>query len=510
MNKKYNTFDASKFELEEISVQELSGLMAAGKMTSQKITQLYLDRIKALDKNGPELNAIIELNPDALSIARQMDKERSEGKIRSPLHGIPVLIKDNIDTADKMQTTAGALVMKGNFARNDAFVVQQLRNAGCVILGKTNLSEWANFRSTNSCSGWSSRGGQTRSPYIITQNPCGSSSGSGVAVAANLCAVAVGTETDGSVVCPSAVAGIVGLKPTVGLISRSGIIPISATQDTAGPMGRTVTDVAQLLTVLTGTDDTDAASVQAAGNKAKDYTALLHKDALKGKRIGVEATPQGNNQYLHRLQEAALKQMKALGAEIVMVKYLDQFEPLGAAELTVLKCEFKDGVNKYLKQADAPVKSLTEVIRWNKENEDAAMPFFKQELLEQCDNTKGLDDPDYRSALEKSHTGSKKILQDLMKSHNLDAITGVTMGPSCAIDMIYGDRWGDVFLTQPAAISGFPHITVPAGQVYGLPVGISFFAGPFMEKEILGMAYAYEQATMHRQVPKFSTSFPKP
>ncbi len=493
------------FELNELSVAELQDKMAKGAYTSEQITKLYLDRIEALDKNGPKLNAIIELNPDAVAIAIAMDRERKDGKIRGVLHGIPILIKDNIDTADKMMTTAGALVLEGNIATKDAFIVQRLRNAGAVLLGKTNLSEWANFRSTSSCSGWSSRGGQTKNPYILDHSPCGSSSGSGAAVAANLCAVAVGTETDGSITCPASVSGVVGIKPTVGLVSRSGIIPISSTQDTAGPLTRTVTDAALLLEVLAGFDATDGVTKESVG-KATQYTKFLKTNGLQGKRIGVEKKKY-SNQFLNELQEKALEVLKKQGATIVEIDYLDSINALGKDELEVMQYEFKNGVNQYLASANAKVKTLTEVIAYNKQHEDKAMPTFKQEILEICEIKNGLDDAGYSKALAKSYNGAKQILDNILQKNKLDAITGLTMGPSCSIDTIYGDRWGDVFLTSPAAMSGYPHISVPCGKVYELPVGISFFSSAYREGEIISMAYAYEQASKHRVKPTFTKSF---
>ena len=493
------------FELNEITVTELQNKMTKGEYTSEKITKLYLDRIEAFDKNGPKLNAIIELNPDALEIAKAMDKERKDGKTRSALHGIPVLIKDNIDTSDKMMTTAGALALEGNIAAKDAFIVKQLRDAGAVLLGKTNLSEWANFRSTNSCSGWSSRGGQTKNPYIIDHSPCGSSSGSGAAVAANFCVVAVGTETDGSITCPASVCGAVGIKPTVGLVSRSGIIPISSTQDTAGPLTRTVTDAAILLEVLAGVDASDAVTKESVG-KATQYTKFLDINALKGKRIGVEKKKY-TNQFLNEIQEKALDVLKQQGATIVEIEYLDTVNALGKEELEIMQYEFKHGVNHYLATANAKVKTLAGVIAYNKENEDKAMPTFKQEILETCENKKELNDAAYTKALAKSHKGSQQIIDIIMQKNKLDAITGLTMGPSCSIDTIYGDRWGDVFLTAPAAMSGYPHISVPCGKVYELPIGLSFFSGAYREGKIIALAYAYEQASKHRVKPGFKKAF---
>lgn len=495
-----------EFELNEITVTELQDKMKNGTYTSEQVTKLYLKRIEAIDKNGAVLNAVIELNPDAISIARAMDAERKAGKLRGPLHGIPVLIKDNIDTADQMMTTAGSLALLGNIAKQDAFIVKKLRDAGAVLLGKTNLSEWANFRSSHSSSGWSSRGGQTKNPYVLDHNPCGSSSGSGAAVSANLCTVAVGTETDGSVTCPASVNGTVGLKPTVGLLSRSGIIPISATQDTAGPLTRTVTDAAILLSAMAGVDTNDAITKESEGKASADYTKFLVKDGLKGKRIGI-SSKKYENQFFNKLQQKAIDVLKEQGAEIAEIDYLDKLNALGDAEFTVLKYEFKDGLNKYLATANSNIKTLADVIAFNTANEDKAMPTFKQETLIASDKLGNLDSKEYKQALEKSHEGAKKIIDALLKEHNLHAITGLTMGPACSIDTIYGDRWGEVSLTTPAAISGYPHITVPAGMVYGLPVGLSFFSTAYTEGELFTLAFAYEQATKNRVKPEFKQAF---
>ena len=494
------------FELNETTISDLQGKMASGEYSSEKITQLYLKRIENIDKKGPALNSVIELNPDALAIAKAMDDERKAGKTRGPLHGIPVLIKDNIDTADKMMTTAGSLALVGHIAAKDAFIVKKLREAGAVLLGKTNLSEWANFRSSKSCSGWSSRGGQTKNPYIIDHNPCGSSSGSGVAVAANLCAVAIGTETDGSVTCPASVNGTVGIKPTVGLLSRSGIIPISFTQDTAGPLARTVKDAAILLGLMTGIDTDDEKTKESEGKAFTDYTKFLDTNGLKGKRIGVEKKKY-DNQFLNQLLQKATDLVKQQGAEIIELDYLDKLNALGDAEFEVMKFEFKYGLNKYLSAAGTPVKTLAELIAFNKTNEDKAMPTFKQETLEASDKKAGIDNKEYLKAFEKSHGGSKKIIDAIMKENKLNALCGLTMGPACSIDTIYGDRWGDVFLTSPAAMSGYPHISVPGGMVYDLPVGLSFFSGAYKEGELISMAYAYEQASKNRMLPGFKKAF---
>jgi amidase len=494
------------FELDEETISTLQEKLTSGKYTSEQLAALYLKRIGDIDNNGFKLNAIIEINPDSVFIAKEMDKERSKGKIRGALHGIPILIKDNIDTADKMQTTAGSLAMIGNIASYDAFVVKKLREAGAIIIGKTNLSEWANFRSTQSCSGWSSRGGQTKNPYFLDHNPCGSSAGSGVAVSANLCVVAVGTETDGSIVCPASVSGIVGIKPTVGLISRSGIIPISKTQDTAGPMARTVADAAILLGVLSGIDNMDSITNESKGKSFIDYTQFLDLNALKGKRIGIENKPQGTNQFINALLDNAVNLLKQKGATIIEIDYIDKINALGEAEFEVLQYEFKDGLNHYLSTANAKVKSLKEVIDFNLANEDKAMPYFKQETLESSNLKSGLDQKGYKDALNKSFNGSKNILDSVFLENKLDAICGITMGPACSIDLIYGDRWG-YSLTAPAAASGYPHITVPGGKVYDLPVGISFFGTSYSEPKLIGIAYAYEQASKNRMKPDFKKSF---
>ena len=501
------TNDFSNFELNEETISSLQDKMSTGKYNSEQLTQMYLDRIATLDKKGPLLNSVIEINPDALTIAKAMDAERKNGRTRGPLHGIPVLIKDNIDTADKMQTTAGSLALEGHIATADSFVAKKLREAGAVIIGKTNLSEWANFRSSHSCSGWSSRGGQTKCPYVLDHNPCGSSSGSGTAVSANLCTVAVGTETDGSVTCPASVNGIVGLKPTVGLVSRSGIIPISATQDTAGPMARTVKDVAILLGAMVGVDATDVATKESDGKFYTDYTKFLDANALKGKRIGIDKKPQGTNQYMLALSKKAIGILKQQGAEIIEIDYMDAINKLGDAEFDLMKYEFKEGLNKYLAAANAKVKTLKDVIEFNKANEDKAMPYFKQETLEDSEKKEGLNSKAYKETHEKSHTGSKKILDEVITKNKLDAICGLTMGPACSIDVVYGDRWGDVFLTSPAAMSGYPHISVPAGLVYDLPVGFSFFGPAYSEPVLLSIAYAYEQASKNRVVPGFKKAF---
>lgn len=490
------------FELNETTIDALQQKMQQGVYTSKSITEMYLQRIASIDREGPALHAVIEINPEALAIAEAMDQERKAGKIRGPLHGIPVLIKDNIDTGDQMMTTAGSLAMEGNKAGKDAFIVAQLRAAGAVLLGKTNLSEWANFRSTRSSSGWSSRGGQTKNPCVLDRNPCGSSSGSGAAVAANLCAVAVGTETDGSVIAPASFCGVVGIKPTVGLCSRSGIIPISKTQDTAGPMTRTVRDAAILLGVLTGADPNDPVTQESTGKTHPDYTVFLNADALKGKTIGVEKRALKGHEGVVDLYKAAIETLKQQGATIVEVELLNQYKDLGDAEFDVMLYEFKDGLNRYLSAANAKVKSLADVIAFNKNNADKAMPYFKQELLEMSEAKGDISSKEYTEALKKSQS-SRKIIDDMMGKLKLDAICGVSIGLPHPTDLVNGDANTGFYFCPPAAMAGYPHITVPMGKVHELPAGLSFIAGAYREPELLSMAYAYEQASKHREAPKF-------
>jgi amidase len=489
-------------ELEEITVTELQRKMQNGEESSVSITRAYLERIKEIDKAGPMLNSIIELNPDALSIAENLDKERKQGKIRGPLHGIPILVKDNINTGDQMMTTAGSLALIGNHAKEDAFVMKQLRNAGVVLLGKTNLSEWANFRSTHSCSGWSSRGGQTKSPYILDRNPSGSSAGSGSAGAANLSAICVGTETDGSVVSPASVNALVGIKPTVGLWSRTGIIPISATQDTAGPMTRSVQDAAILLGAGTGTDESDLITKESAGKSLKDYTVYLKKDGLKDKRIGIEKSHLTGNPDLVALLRAAMMAMEAQGATLVEVDVMGPLKLLGTAEYQVLLYEFKDGLNKYLGSANGKVKSLKDLIAFNLENETKLMPFFKQEILVESEAKGGLDSKEYIESLAKT-LGFRKTILDLLALNKLDALSGMTNGPACCIDLANGDYDNGPSLSTPAAITGFPHITVPMGLFHGLPIGLSFYAGAYTEPLLISLAYSYEQASLKRRKPGY-------
>jgi amidase len=506
---------AGDFDLTEASITDLQARLQSGKSTSRTLCQQYLDRIAKIDKQGPKLNAIIELNPDALSIADALDKERKAGKVRGPLHGVPILLKDNIDTGDKMQTTAGALALAGHRATHDAFVAAQLRKAGAIILGKTNLSEWANFRSSHSASGWSSRGGQTHNPYVLDRTPSGSSAGSGAAVAASLCAAAVGTETNGSIVSPSSVNGLVGLKPTVGLVSRTGIIPISATQDTAGPMARTVRDAAILLggmldeKDISGFINTTKSSQEAHAALLKRfqdnaYLLPLATDALKGQKLGVEKSHLASTLPAGELLRQAVAVLKAQGATVVEVDVRTPTQPIGEAEFDVLLYEFKEGVNKYLAQPYTPVKTLAEVIAFNKANAAKAMPFFQQETLEQAEKTDGLASEKYKVAVRKVVDTSRAALDAALKTDGgLAAIVAITTGPAACIDLVNGEYGTGPGYSGPAAMAGYPHLTVPMGYVHGLPVGLSLVGGPYTEALLLSLGYAYEQATKHRQAPTF-------
>ncbi len=492
-----------EFELNEITIQQLQDMLSRGEYTSEQITGMYLKRIENIDKNGPAINAVIELNPEVIAIARSLDIERQLGKIRSPLHGIPILIKDNIDTADKMQTTAGSLALEGNIASEDAFLVKQLREAGAILLGKANLSEWANFRSTRSVSGWSSRGGQTKNPYVLDRSPCGSSSGSAVAVAANLCMVSAGTETDGSIACPASMNGIVGIKPTVGLVSRSGIIPISHTQDTAGPFARTVEDAALLLGVLAGNDEKDPATNKSEGKLIKDYTSFLNTDGLKGKRIGIEKTFLKGHEAISSLFENTLTQMKQAGATIVEVEFMDQYNKLGADEFNVLMYEFKDGLNKYLSSSNAGVKSLQEVIDFNIQHEDKVMPYFKQEILIDSQKKGGLDSPEYLQSLKRMQDTMRGHIDKLVGEFDLDALAGPATGAAWCVDPVNGDFWTGYGTYGAAAITGYPSVTVPMGGISDIPVGISFIGKAFDESGLISIAYTYEQISRNRTTPSF-------
>jgi amidase len=500
---------ATPFELDEMTVARLQEAMAAGRYTSRRLVELYTGRINAIDRQGPALAAVIELNPEALSIADSLDAERKVGRVRGPLHGIPVLIKDNIDTGDRMMTTAGSLALQGSSAPRDAAVAAKLRAAGAVILGKTNLSEWANFRSTKSTSGWSGRGGQVRNPYALDRNPCGSSSGTGAAIAANLAAIGVGTETDGSIVCPSGANGLVGIKPTVGLVSRTGIIPISHTQDTAGPMTRTVADAAALLAAIAGVDPSDAATVTGRRPTASDYVSALQVDGLKGKRIGIARKRYfGYSPATDRVIDAAIADMKKQGAVIVDPADVPTAGRLDDCEFDVLLFEFKADLNKYLasRGASAGVHTLKDLIAFNLREKDREMPFFAQEILVMADKKGPLTSPAYRKALTTCRLRARtQGIDAVMTRLRLDAIVAPTGSPAWLTDLVNGDHFLGASST-PAAVAGYPSITVPAGFAYGLPVGISFIGRAWSEARLISLAYAYEQATRHRQPPEFLTT----
>jgi len=496
------------FELEELTIPELQSGMQSGKYTARSLVKKYLDRIDDVDKNGPALNSIIELNPDAISIAEALDRERKEKGARGPLHGIPILIKDNIDTADRMMTTAGSLALVGARPAEDAFVARKLREAGALILGKTNLSEWANFRSSHSSSGWSGRGGQTRNAYALDRNPCGSSSGSGVAPAANLCAAAVGSETDGSVVCPSSANSLVGIKPTVGLLGRSGIIPISHSQDTAGPMARTVTDAAILLGALTGVDPNDPMTRPSVGKSFTDYTQFLNKDGLRGARLGVARKYFGFNDRVDKLLNDQIAELKRMGAVIVDPADIPTSGKFDDSELEVLLYEFKADLNTYLKRlgSSSRVHSLKEVIDFNEQNREREMPYFGQDLFIKAEAKGPLTDKKYLQALAKNHLLSRtQGIDFIMRKHRLDAMIAPTGGPAWPTDWINGDHFSGGY-SSASAVAGYPHITVPAGYVFGLPVGISFFGEAWSEPKLIKYAYAFEQATKARQPPRFLRS----
>jgi amidase len=499
---------ATAFELEEMSVAELQDAMASGRYTSRQLVERYLERIDEIDRNGSTLRSIIEVNPDARRIAGELDAERRQRGPRGPLHGVPIVIKDNIDTADRMTTTAGSLALEGTIAPRDAFVVERLRAAGAVILAKTNLSEWANVRSMKSSSGWSARGGQVKNPYALDRSPCGSSSGSGVAVSANLAAAAIGTETDGSIVCPAAANGIVGIKPTVGLISRAGIIPISHTQDTAGPMARTVRDAAILLTAMTGLDPRDPATASARV-RIPDYAAGLDAGALKGARIGVSRKRHfGYSPETDRLIESAIEAIKAQGAVVVDPVEIPTVDRIDQCELELLLYEFKADLNAYLasRGPSVPVKTLADVIAFNQREKAREMPFFGQEIFEQAEKKGPLTSNEYRTHLANCRrwAGAEGI-DAVINKHTLDALIAPTGSPAWPIDLVNGDHFLGAS-SSAAAVAGYPNITVPAGQVWGLPVGISFFGAAWSEATLIRLAYAFEQTTRHRRVPKLLPS----
>ena len=494
------------FELDEATIDDLQKWMASGRMTSRSITQLYLNRIGALDRKGPSLRHVIELNPDALSIAASLDRERKAGRVRGPLHGIPVLLKDNVDTTDRTTTTAGSLALAGSIPPQDATVAARLRAAGAVLLGKANLSEWANFRSTHSSSGWSGRGGQAKNPYVLDRNPCGSSSGSGGAVAANLCAVAIGTETDGSIVCPSSANGIVGIKPTLGLVSRAGVIPIAHSQDTAGPMTRTVRDAAILLNAIAGADARDSATSFLSARQPVDYTRSLDANGLRGARIGVARTKFfGYSDVTDKVINDAIDAMKQQGALIIDPANIETAGKFDDTEFEVLLYEFKADLNKYLASLGpkAPVKSLEEIIGFNDMHKDQEMPWFGQEIMIQAQAKGPLTEKKYVDALAQNLKMSRTDgIDATMDKYKLDAIVAPTGGPAWVTDLINGDHFSGASST-PAAVAGYPNINVPAGFSHELPIGISFFGRAWSEPTLIKLAYAFEQATRHRRPPKF-------
>jgi amidase len=497
---------AADFELSELSIADLQKRMASGQDTARSLTEKYLGRIEALDRQGPGLHSVLETNPDALAIAEALDAERKAGKVRGPLHGVPILLKDNIGTADKMTTTAGSLGLEGSIPDADAHVAKRLREAGAILLGKANLSEWANFRSTHSSSGWSGRGGQCRNPYALDRNPSGSSSGSGAATAANLCAAAVGSETDGSIVSPSNNCGLVGFKPTLGLLSRAGVIPIAHSQDTAGPMCRSVADAAVLLTAMAGVDPADPATKDAGSKIARDYTAFLDPKGLQGARLGIPRKGLfGQSPAADRIVEAAIAEMKRQGAVIVDPVELSGASEIGDGEFEVLLYEFKADLNAYLAALGPRAKnrSLKDLIAFNEQNRDREMPYFAQEIFEKAEGKGPLTDKTYLDALEKNLRLSRKEgIDKTMDANKLDALVAPTSGPATLIDLVNGDYGVGGSSTLPA-VAGYPHVTLPAGFFRGLPVGISFFGRAWSEPALFKIAYAFEQATRQRRTPRF-------
>ncbi len=494
-------------ELEEITIVQLQKLMASGKLTAHQLVKEYIARIEAIDRHGPRINSVLEINPDALAIADALDQERKTRGPRGPLHGIPILLKDNIATADKMQTTAGSLALLGSVVPRDAFVARGLRKAGAILLGKANLSEWANFRSTASSSGWSGRGGQTFNPYVLDRSPCGSSSGSAAAVAANLVTVALGTETDGSILCPSSTNAVVGIKPTVGLTSRAGVVPIAHSQDTVGPFGRTVADAAAVLGALTGVDPNDPATAASAGKFFTDYTQFLDPHGLKGARIGVARQQYfGYSSKSDAIANAAIARMQELGAVIIDPANIPTAQQMASSpdEFTVLLFEFKADVNKYLSElVSSRVRTLADLIAFNNAHAERELKFFGQEIFLLAEATDGLDDPAYLTALANDHRLSRdEGIDAVMNQYNLDALVMPSDSPAWCIDLVDGDH----FLggsSQPAALAGYPAINVPAGYSFGLPVGMTFMGRAFSEPTLIKLAYAFEQGTKVRHKPHY-------
>ena len=491
------------FELDELTISDLQAGLASGKYSSRSITEMYLGRIQQIDNEGPALKSVIQLNPDAEALADAADRERKSKQLRGPLHGIPVLIKDNIDTGDRQETSAGSLALVGPRAKQDAFVAQRLREAGAVILGKTNLSEWANIRSSHSSSGWSGRGGQTRNPYALDRNPCGSSSGSGAAVSASLCAVAVGTETDGSVVCPSSANGVVGIKPTLGLISRTGIIPIAHSQDTAGPMARTVRDSAILLGTLAGADPRDSAAAAASEKIADDYTKFLAPQGLRGARLGIARKYFGFSDSVDGLFNNLIAELKGAGAEIVDPADLPSHGKFDDTEFTVLLYELKTDLNAYLAARSGAIGSLKDVIDFNDHHRETEMPYFGQDIFLKAQAKGPLTEKEYTDALEANHRLARKEgIDAVMDQYKLDALVAPTGCPAWITDPVTGDH-AIGGCSNAAAVAGYPHITVPAGFVFGLPVGISFFGRAWSEPTLLKIAYGFEQTFKARKPPQF-------
>ena len=493
----------NEFQFLEYTITDFQEAYNEGSLTISEVVAAYLDRIDQIDSHGPDLNSVITVNPDALEIASNLDKELREGKVRGLMHGIPVLLKDNIDTKDKMPCTAGSRALKDSYPLQDSYVAKALRNAGAVIIGKANLSEWANFRGDMSTSGWSGLGGQTKNPYILDRNPCGSSSGSGAAVSANLTVIAIGTETNGSIVCPSHANGIVGIKPTVGLVSRSGIIPISFTQDTPGPMARTVTDAAICLSVLTGIDSTDNKTLASNGQFHTDYTPFLKSDGLKGKRIGVFKKPFGINYKVDSLMTKTMRHIENQGAELIEVEKIlgDQ---TGYYSFEVMLFEYKDGLNNYFTSLgeNAAISSINQLIEFNKKDSIELM-HFNQQYLEMAAEKGSLESKEFKDFLVKASSESRELgIDKIMKEHNLDAIIAPTGAPAWKTDRINGDSY-HLGSSSPAAIAGYPNITVPMGFIDDLPVGISFFGGAWSEPTLIEIAYSFEQSSKVRTVPEF-------
>jgi amidase len=501
---------AGDFELAELGLAELGAGLAAGRWSSVELVRLYSERIAALDRGAGRTNAIGEPNPEAESIAAALDRERRAGRVRGPLHGLPIVIKDNIDTADRMKTTAGSLALEPSAPAADAFLVERLREAGAVLLAKTNLSEWANFRSTKSTSGWSGRGGQVRNPYALDRNPCGSSSGSGVAPSANLCAAAVGTETDGSITCPAAMNGIAGLKPTLGLVSRTGVIPIAHSQDTAGPMGRTVEDVAILLSGLTGVDLRDPATAPSVDHLERDWRRSFSPDALRGARLGVARNYFGWHPEIDRRMEEVLAALKSLGAELIDPAEIPNKGEYDDSEYEVLLYEFKHDLNAYLAALPdrGQPRTLAALIDFNRANAAREMPWFGQEIFEAAEAKGPLTEEVYAKALAKNHRLSRaEGIDAVLAEHRLDALVCPTMGPAYLTDWINGDHYGGS-ATSPCAVSGYPHLTVPAGFVHGLPWGLSFLGPAWSDARLLAYGHAFESATRARRPPGFLPTLP--